>query len=662
MQQQETDEHKVAKTPKQISHDRLLAMLTDGSLTKVRTLDLGLIFPSRVDSLMKELGDALAVNSSIRTLSFCGVHPNSIGVVDASLSGRITLLLEKIFSLNPGRTFDVLNLEACNVVSGSLQEIFQFLSNTRCRLLGLNLSRNRFELFEPIAQGLSENIPLQYLSLDSIVISSSGAHEIIGSLLTNRRLLTLSLENTKLGDSAAAQLAEVLCSNSTLRDLNLAKNSIGNEGAAALVAMLKLNTGLNKLDLRANKIESTGISQLPDALEVNVTLSILMLSANRLGNAGCALLGDCIRRNKGLCRLNVENNFIHDMGVREIVDALLDSPGSMVRELGLGKNQIGTVGAQHLARLLSSPLCNLKTLDIASNRFSSEGLHAIFNAIALNNSLCLLFLNDTPLSPLDCERLASSLEKNYCIEGLNLAECSLGNDGAVAISKALQKDCCLKYLILDGNLIGPEGFVAVSTALCDNSHLKFLYMFENDMGDAGARALSKMLRVNTSLEILDLDETMIGLTALTEICGALEENKTMEIICLRMLNMRDSCAEVVAGVISKNSDLVGLLVEQNFFGAEGILTMTEALEGNWSLVRGFNVNYGTGDTRSSLPFVLRNQDKAIRDIKMSLVKHFKKRAESHDDSFLVDVNLISTVWQFYDFPPNIFELNYPFEF
>jgi hypothetical protein len=80
------------------------------------------------------------------------------------------------------------------------------------------------------------------------------------------------------------------------------------------------------------------------------------------------------------------------------------------------------------------------------------------------------------------------------LKQLHLFDCSIGDQGAIAIAEALRVNGALTHLIIEGNRIGDDGAAALARALRVNagSKLTTLHISENNISP---QASSELLKV-----------------------------------------------------------------------------------------------------------------------------------------------------------------------
>ena len=146
----------------------------------------------------------------------------------------------------------------------------------------------------------------------------------------------------------------------------------------------------------------------------------------------------------------------------------------------------------------------LTSLDVSRNSIGNEGAKAFATALSaltnLNlggNELCGLdFQGRGTYDASGIQALASALAGNAVLTSLNVADNSIGNEGAKAFATALSDgNTVLKTLNLDHNGIGAEGTKALAAALSDGrALLTDLELFNNKIDAEGAKAIAEALR------------------------------------------------------------------------------------------------------------------------------------------------------------------------
>ena len=100
---------------------------------------------------------------------------------------------------------------------------------------------------------------------------------------------------------------------------------------------------------------------------------------------------------------------------------------------------------------------------------------------------------------------------------LNLAYCSIGDDGAEIVADFLKHDETVGKVNLDDCCFGPRGANVIAEALRDNATVEYLVLDCNEIGNQGGAALINALRYNVCLIFITLYGTSITSESLATI-------------------------------------------------------------------------------------------------------------------------------------------------
>jgi Ran GTPase-activating protein (RanGAP) involved in mRNA processing and transport len=247
-----------------------------------------------------------------------------------------------------------------------------------------------------ITQAVAKLPKFNYLSLEHILLGSSGFQAINKLLQQSVSLQHLNLGHTVYFDNDYAPIAEIedpesrayyedcvkdavphLLSGITasrLASLNLSACNIGDDNAIALAELLTEHTSMRALTLRANNFSAVAAKAF-----ARLSLSQLDLSANDVCEAAAPLLAS----DTAVLRLSQAR-----IKTSDILEASLGS--RHISSLDLSYNQIDDAGASHLATVGS-----IGALDISGNRdLTDAGVTKLLQTKALE----ALGLTDTQVS------------------------------------------------------------------------------------------------------------------------------------------------------------------------------------------------------------------------------------------------------------------------
>lgn len=219
--------------------------------------------------------------------------------------------------LAKNRTIEVLDLVNCGLLDDGLSIVLDALrgagANTTLKHLYVGTNGITVASAPMIAEFLAGDCALESFYLSCNRLGDEGAAKIAAGLAANRTIRRVSLASNCIGPRGAAAIAEALIEHPSIEllDLGFTKatvavgelgNFIGDEGARALAATLKRNTTLRSLDLLHNYISQLGVNHLRDALKVNRTLVTLQLTQfGRVHNEpGKEEIRAALARNRGL--------------------------------------------------------------------------------------------------------------------------------------------------------------------------------------------------------------------------------------------------------------------------------------------------------------------------------------------------------------------------
>ena len=195
--------------------------------------------------------------------------------------------------LRRNTTLEVLDLVNCGLLDDGLETVLGALmgpgANKTLRHLYLGTNGITQRSAPLIARFLAEDCVLESFYLSCNRLGDDGVEAVARGLAANRTIQRVSLASNCIGPRGAAALAEALAEHPSiaLLDLGFTKatvavgelgNFIGDAGAHSLAQMLRTNTTLRSLDLLHNYISQIGVNHLREALKLNQTLVWLQLT------------------------------------------------------------------------------------------------------------------------------------------------------------------------------------------------------------------------------------------------------------------------------------------------------------------------------------------------------------------------------------------------
>eukprot|EP00826_Nyctotherus_ovalis_P027025 TRINITY_DN2107_c0_g2_i1.p1 TRINITY_DN2107_c0_g2~~TRINITY_DN2107_c0_g2_i1.p1 ORF type:complete len:299 (-),score=77.82 TRINITY_DN2107_c0_g2_i1:896-1792(-) len=264
---------------------------------------------------------------------------------------------------------------------------------------------------EILARGIARAHSLIHLDLRSTAMRTEAADSLFRALCENKSLVCLSLGNVRgqhrnlLAGRAMAGIEKYLRSSVLLTFLDLKGAGVGNEGALHVLNGLLGNRSVKALNLCMNNINGAGSSIIIDMM-VKSLLKRLDVSQNALGN-----------------------EFVTELHTR------MEKLQFMLTHLSLA-----SCGFINSLKKLLAPLKSgifLEKVDLSGANFEEAELTSITSFISGYSAL----------------------------KSFSLADCHLGDRGAVCVATGLSESCTIEHLNLSRNRITNVGIMALTDKL-----------------------------------------------------------------------------------------------------------------------------------------------------------------------------------------------------
>jgi hypothetical protein len=243
------------------------------------------------------------------------------------------------------------------------------------------------------------------LDLEGNGLTDEGVAEVAQLLRASSvNVSVLKLGYNKISAAGAATLAAALLASKSLKILDLTFNSIGDAGAIALAEALEANPSIVELKLVKCQIGDDGVVAVAEALiEKNTKLQHLDIGSNRFGSYGFEVVAVAVSRGN-LVSLTARNCDLRHEDAANIAQAMAAT--TAFKSLDLRANQIGELGARHLAEAMAVEGSAFESLDVKRNRVPREGLLAFVEAGVASKVACEGLDELLPPAPLSTMPLA----------------------------------------------------------------------------------------------------------------------------------------------------------------------------------------------------------------------------------------------------------------
>lgn len=176
-----------------------------------------------------------------------------------------------------------------------------------------------------------------------------------------------------------------------------------------------------------------------------------------------------------------------------------------------------------------------KSIEIKSSNFSSVDINEecsqlIANAIASNQNLTEIILQQMKFCEGGVKIFAEALANNNRISKLSLISCRLNDEDVKLIINAIKQNSALTDLLLAGNSITSEVILEISNMLGNNSTLKSLNISGVSIDSIEAEKLVTSLIQNQSLKELYLSDCDLCPEGMEKIAYLLNNNKSLTTI------------------------------------------------------------------------------------------------------------------------------------
>jgi len=174
-------------------------------------------------------------------------------------------------------------------------------------------------------------------------------------------------------------------------------------------------------------------------------------------------------------------------------------------------------------------------------------------------------------------------EKDAIFEDINLADNTIGDEGAQYLAQGLKGNKSLKCLQLPRAGMGAEGFHSIGTMIAECPALEILVMSSNICDAAGMDGdFKKGLTSNKSLKSLFLAACRIGNSGLKHLCdGPLAKHGSLEHICLTYNRLEGAvAAQSLNKALASNRTLRFLDLSGNSLGPDGAQEIVKGLKDN----------------------------------------------------------------------------------
>ena len=404
----------------------------------------------------------------------------------------------------------------------------------------VKVSNINVESFFVISSELAQTKSLKTFEISYVNISNN---ELIGNniasvIVQNTHLQCITISNCNVYEDVMNQVAKAVEKASAVKCLSLDGNCITDAAASKLAASLAGKGELESINLSDCKLQASHLLLLMSSLQ-NATLKCIKLSKN------CGVL-EVTHFNEILNVLPISNLALSECELFEadfigILEALLQK--STLQELDFSSNCITYAIAEKLVQVLQENN-NIVSLNLSNCSLNERSVLALLTGLQHIISLKCIKMSYNGYSKEEKDLgglLTSILDKNKSLEHVTLSETY-----CVTMTGAVSVLTSLKYLDLHSSVVSSS---TLAGTIKNNINLQHLNIADCKMSES-------MLEVADSISSLSMLEYL-------NLSGHL---------------MTEEIANIIAGVVNKNSQLKYFAISKCLIENNGLVRIFKALQ------------------------------------------------------------------------------------
>ena len=307
-------------------------------------------------------------------------------------------------------------------------------------------------------------------------------------------------------------------------------------------------------------------------------IPIVEFSGCEIGVAECSALANVLGTSPfaSISSVDLSDNTISVMGARQLTQKLLLPGKGPTEDLNVQGNVLGDEGLKELTEALKKRECRLKTLNVADNYITSDGVSKLSLALESNTCLEELNLSCNEICSQGVEHLSKVLQnENGKITKLNLSWNDIGDDGVMCLASFRQSTLNLAW-----NNIGMRGVHSFISIFHTLKNLEELDLSGNTVESVGLEALLPcFIDTNCKLKCLELNHCKIqdeGVIHCLKVLNCLHNQITR--LGLAGNNITNAGAEKIAEALtSLECRIIILNLSSNLIGDSGVESLSKSL-------------------------------------------------------------------------------------
>ncbi|XP_056623062.1 uncharacterized protein LOC130436438 [Triplophysa dalaica] len=524
-----------------------------------------------------------------------------------------------------------LRLSGCSIAEGGYRCLSEAVRSNPSHLIELDLTGN-----DPGPSGVKliyDLIQDTNCALNTVRFLKSPDAEAACVYLTdvlgvNPLLLKeLNLSDNKLRDLDGEKLSALLMdSHSKVKKIILNKCELTEKQCSAVASVLSCKTLVREMNLNNSRLLDSGLKHICEGLKnPQCHLHILNLSECSITEGGYRCLSEAVRSNPShLIELDLTGNDPGPSGVKRIYDLIQDTNCALntvrflksssavealnylsrvlgcnvllQRELNLSNRKLDESRVKQICDLLQDKHCKIKKLILRDCGLTEESCSSLASVLSSNSSLTELDMNNNKLLDSGVKKLQKGLEHTNCkLKKLSLSECSITEEGYVALSEAVRSNPShLIELDLTGNDPGPSGVQLIYDLIQDtNCKLKTVKFLRNRFAFEASEYLTGCLGINALLQRkLNLVKRKLDVSRVKQICDLLQDKHCrLNTLKFNYCSITaEGCAALTEALNVNPSHVKELNLSGNTFGDSGIKKISDLMKNSQCTLKKLNLS------------------------------------------------------------------------
>ena len=525
---------------------------------------------------------------NINIIKLC--HISKLYIINSTLEEETIVNILETFM---GRALEMSIYNTSKCIDYKL--LFEFITNKRLVyeneisfvavmknfMCGCNTTEDQLHLLQ--SQKLN-NIERTVVNL---VSDTKQIHEKELFVFQNKQITTFYSVGKASQPKFIAKLVDVLKQISSLKSFGIDKYTISGNIIDDIVATIIHNEALEQLYLNST-MQTTDLLDIMKVLDKFTNLKILEIANSDITDQVTEYLTSIMSLNTQLHYFSITNGNVLNTNVIKISKAIRNTPN--LQELTITGNSI--VGITNIVATVDSKTRELNLGDynkqtvciklivnkVQSTLINNGSIATEDDAVSFNTQQQIdgdrkKYFQATDVIAITNALQSSFILKKLCIKNNNITKKDADiMAGMICTSKELQElDVCESSL-------NSADAIKILKALQNVSTLTKLYICNNKMTDNEVEDIAAVLSCNTQLQELNMNENQFQAVGIMAITKSLRYIKTLTKLYISNCNITDEAASSIAATIYSNAQLQEIDVSKSHLLSTGAIEIAKAMQ------------------------------------------------------------------------------------